>query len=54
MDEKRKTDTRVPGGLRHYLAWARSQITFGYKKWNSKRIAFVSVLISISVVFLII
>lgn len=54
MDEKRKTDTRVPGGLRHYLAWARSQITFGYKKWNSKRIAFVSVLISISVVFFII
>ena len=55
MFEKRKyTDNAIPGGIRHYLAWARSKIQLGYKKWDAKRISFVSVLIAISVVFFLI
>ncbi|TPE58078.1 ECF transporter S component [[Mycoplasma] falconis] len=42
---------RLPGGIKHYLRWVRSQANISYKKWNSKRIAFVGVLIAISVVF---
>ena len=52
--KKKKSDIRVPGGIRHYLSWARSKVSLGYKKWSSKRIAFVSVLIAISVVFFLI
>ncbi|MDC8920130.1 ECF transporter S component [Metamycoplasma hyosynoviae] len=55
MNEKRKNyENKIPGGLFHYLRWVRTQFGFSYKKWDSKRIAFVSVLISISVVFFII
>lgn len=52
--KKKKSDIRVPGGIRHYLSWARSKVSLGYKKWSSKRIAFVSVLIAISLVFFLI
>lgn len=45
---------KLPGGLRHYIYWARSQTNISYRKWNSKRIAFVGVLIAISVVFFLI
>ncbi|BDX52845.1 hypothetical protein JPM7_4520 [Metamycoplasma equirhinis] len=47
-------ESRVPGGFKHYLRWVRSQTSISYRKWNSKRIAFVGVLIAISVVFFLI
>ncbi|RMA77483.1 ECF transporter S component (folate family) [Metamycoplasma subdolum] len=47
-------EEKLPGGLRHYLRWARTQTGLTTRKWNSKRIAFVSVLIAISVVFFIV
>ncbi|AZG68670.1 ECF transporter S component [Mycoplasma struthionis] len=47
-------DYRLPGGLKHYLRWVRTQTNISYKKWNSKKIAFVGVLIAISVVFFLI
>ena len=54
FEKRRNTENSIPGGLKHYLAWARSKIQFGYKKWDAKRISFVSVLIAISVVFFLI
>lgn len=47
-------ESKLPGGLKHYLNWVRSQSNISYRKWNSKRIAFVGVLIAISVVFFLI
>ncbi|MBN0970955.1 ECF transporter S component [Mycoplasma phocoeninasale] len=47
-------ESRIPGGIKHYLKWVRSQSNISYRKWNSKRIAFVGVLIAVSVVFFII
>ncbi|AWX69370.1 hypothetical protein [[Mycoplasma] anseris] len=47
-------DIKIPGGIKHYVRWVRSQTGLGYRRWNSKRIAFVGVLIAISVVFFII
>ncbi|MGX9383536.1 hypothetical protein ACWXVV_02580 [Mycoplasma sp. 3392] len=45
---------KLPGGIRHYLSWLRAQTDINFSKWNSKKIAFVGVLIAISVVFFII
>ncbi|BAP39621.1 hypothetical protein [Metamycoplasma canadense] len=47
-------NSKLPGGLTHYLHWLRSQTNISFKKWNPKRIAFVGVLIAISVVFFLI
>ncbi|WP_412031826.1 ECF transporter S component [Metamycoplasma buccale] len=47
-------ENKIPGGLKHYLRWVRSQSGLNYRKWSSKRIAFVGVLIAISVVFFLI
>lgn len=47
-------NSKLPGGLGHYLQWLRSQTNISFKKWNPKRIAFVGVLIAISVVFFLI
>ncbi|ACF06984.1 Protein of uncharacterised function (DUF3816) [Metamycoplasma arthritidis] len=47
-------ESKIPGGIKHYLRWARSQTSLSYRKWNSKKIAFVGVLIAISVVFFLI
>ncbi|AZZ65297.1 ECF transporter S component [Metamycoplasma phocicerebrale] len=47
-------DSKMPGGLTHYLHWLRSQTNISYRKWNPKKIAFVGVLIAISVVFFLI
>ncbi|MBN0919249.1 ECF transporter S component [Mycoplasma gypis] len=45
---------KIPGGFKHYLTWLRAQTDINFSKWNSKKIAFVGVLIAISVVFFII
>ncbi|QJR44037.1 ECF transporter S component [Mycoplasma miroungirhinis] len=45
---------KIPGGIKHYMSWLRSQTHINFSKWNSKKIAFVGVLIAISVVFFII
>ncbi|WP_427902789.1 ECF transporter S component [Metamycoplasma alkalescens] len=47
-------NSKLPGGINHYLQWARSQTSISFKKWNSKKIAFVGVLIAISVVMFLI
>lgn len=47
-------DLKLPGGIKHYIKWLRLQSGLSYRKWSSKRIAFVGVLISISVVFFLI
>ncbi|MGX9372637.1 hypothetical protein [Mycoplasma sp. 3398] len=47
-------NSKLPGGLSHYIRWLRSQTNISFKKWNPKRIAFVGVLIAISVVFFLI
>ncbi|PZW00601.1 ECF transporter S component [Metamycoplasma auris] len=45
---------KLPGGINHYLKWARSQTNISFRKWNPKKIAFVGVLIAISVVMFLI
>ncbi|MBU4692428.1 ECF transporter S component [Mycoplasma zalophi] len=45
---------KIPGGVKHYISWLKSQTHINFSKWNSKKIAFVGVLIAISVVFFII
>ncbi|QJG67276.1 ECF transporter S component [Mycoplasma phocoenae] len=45
---------KVPGGIKHYLDWLRKQTDINFTRWSVKKIAFVGVLIAISVVFFII